>query len=448
MTFRNLCGLTFRNKSPAAEPLKTFGELSKRLLSKYIMNQVMLDLAVSEDKVKGAGMKSLVGTLQPTCEKLARDIELPYFIWNAETRKEMAQVLEKQVALVLSKARVDDEYFTKALAEFEYAAYRNELIVDGVFVKMINKDPYMRVEEPFDFIIAAVQELDKSLAAVKDLEQNKPELDKVVSLLDAINNLVIYQKGFELGSLPQPAVKTLCKFVPFTEVLSKPAEQVCSYVFSIFLEAAKEPKQVLSLVDCEDFCKTLLHILCNPTKNDFLVKRAMGCLEGIAGGCDQTLMSRGFVVVLLRILFDEACPKPHRVGSFRVVQGVLSRQRADDKASYFACFVPKHMLERITEQSGANEEDSAASLLKDQADIYLTWNAELRAKTMEALLAETKKVEEWATEPGRPVWIDIPKEPVIEQYVNRGEVVVAEVVLSRYISFPVAKLKVPLLSEH
>ena len=434
MTFRRLCGPAYKGKSD--ETLKSFGEVAKKLLSKYIMNQILLDMEVAGEIIKGPGTKTVVGTLQPTCEKLARDIELPYFIWNSETRKELALALQEQISAVVSKSGDAPPCYVKAIAEFEYASYKNELIVDGVFVKMINKDPYMRVEDPFSFITAAIQELDKA-----------SDVSKIVSLLDAINNLVVYQKGFELGILSQAAIKALCRFIqcgPPED--SKSWERVLNYGFGVFIEACKEVKQVLGLMESNDFCRALLAPLCS-MKNDFLVKRVMGCLEGVVANrdCDAYLMNKGFIIVLLRIVFDESCPKPHRLASFKIIQAVLIRQRAEDKASYFACFVPKHILERIMDlncTSPSEEESAINSLLSDHADIYLTWNGELRTRTKEILGEECKKVEGWTMDSAQPLWIEIPKEPIIELYINKGEVVVCDVVLSRYISSPAAKLKV------
>ncbi len=309
LTFRHMCGFALKSKT-STEPLKTFGELAKRLLNKYLLGQVLADLEVSGETIRGQGTKSVLGSLQQICEKLARDIELPYFLWNAETRKELVQVLHDQISLVLGNSGTEVSY-SKALSEFEYTAYHSELVVDGVFVKMINKDPYMRIEDPFGFICAAIQELDRSLAA-KDLEQNPTEQTKVTSLLDAVNNLVVYQKGCELGILPQSAVKTLCRFVQFSEV-PKSLEHICSYAFAVLAEASRESKQVPVLMGCDDFARAMLLPLCR-MNSDFLVKRVFACLEEVANSrdSDSALISRGLVIVLLRVLFDPDCANPYR----------------------------------------------------------------------------------------------------------------------------------------
>lgn len=431
MAFRHLCAFAHISKSEIPNSLKIFGELTKRILNKYLLDQILAEISVADDQIKEPETKAVVEVLKPVCEKLVKDIELSYFTWNAETRKELSAILVAQIELIRGGG---EKFYSKELEEFEYKAYKNELVVDGVFVKIINRDPYMRIADPFSFICASVKELAK-----QDFNNLNPEaISRLEHIMDAANNVAVYQKGFELGAIPQEINLGLCKLL--TTEPAKDLDRLTGYAFSMLIESAKQPRQALALLELNEFVRPLLFHLGKLT-DETMTRRFMACLEVINGhrDCDTLLIDKGVVVVLLRLVFGESFPRPYRVAAFKVVQTSLARQKSD--IGKFEHLVPLIVLERIADQLTIDESDWVDILSTDKADIYLVWNKALRDKINQFLQEEVNKVEEWA-ESGQGFWREMPREPKIQEYVNKGEMVLSDILLSRYIAFPCVKIRV------
>jgi hypothetical protein len=73
------------------------------------------------------------------------------------------------------------------------------------------------------------------------------------------------------------------------------------------------------------------------------------------------------------------------------------------------------------------------------------WDKALRDKISQFLQEQVSKIEQWAKSEEQTLWPSIPKEPKIQDYVNKGEMVLSDILLSKYISFPCVKIRVHLL---
>ena len=433
--FRHLCAFAYSSRVDIPDSLKTFSELTKRLLNKYLLDQMLTNITVNDNKIKEPETKLVVEILKPICEKLVKDIELSYFTWNAETRNELSEILMEQINLVLGEG---EGFYTKSIEEFKYKTYENELVVDGVFVKIINIDPYMRIADPFSFICAAIKELDK-----QDLQKLTPEAtSRLDCIMDAANNVAVYQKGFELGVIPTDTNKGLCKLLLIEPVEN--LERMTAYAFSMIMESCKQMKQALALLEINEFVRPMLFHLGKLT-NETMVRRFMACLEIINTHreCDILLINKGVIVVLFKIILHENVPRPYKVAAFKVVQTSLARQKAEIKK--FEHLIPSIVLERIVDQLTIKEDDWIDILNSDKVDVYLMWDKTLRDKICQFLQEEVNKIEQWVKSEEQPLWVDISKDPKIQEYINKGEIVVSDILLNKYISYPCVKIRVHLL---
>ena len=416
-----------------------FGEITKKILHKSFLSQILIDLDVQNNKIKEPQIKSLLSLLQQANEKITKDIEIPNLIWNSNSRNELLSVLKEQTLFV---PKQEESIFCKNLAEFKYNAHENELIIAGVFVRVINKDPYMRIENPFDFANAAIQKLNET--KVEELSTNTALYNEASAVIECLNNIMVFQKGIGLGIFTPSNIQVLCKFIMFSITsVQKHMEHILCNIFSILQEGTKDPRQAMHLMETKDFTKVALISLCE-LKNDFLVTKFLVCFDDISlhRECDPQLISLGFLITLLKIAFDNKLCRLYRNMSFRICQKVLLFQKLDGKLKDIAFFIPIQLIERINEQSSLKPEEWIEKIDTDKLDIFLNWDQDLRTKVQELLNIEVKHILEAIIKEENIVWATNSNTPNIAQYTNTGEIVISGIILTRYIRCPYVKLKV------
>ncbi len=446
MSFRHLAGFVLQIKTEIEEPLRSFGKVVQHMFCDHILRTMVTGLEVVAHRVKESSVKSCTDVLAQVLEKLDKNMEHPECLWNESTRSELKKAIRDQLEFChQTPAPLDDKTFAGVLEKLEYTAYRNEIILGGVFIRLLNKDPYMHFTNPTHIMRELVREL--GTVDIAKLSTDEALLVRTVALFEALNNIVVYQKGLELHVITQEGIRVMCSYLdPGTDVVPKHREAIYTNVLSILLELTKDTKQTLSIVTTNEFQRLALSTLIK-LKNEYVTKRVMACMENIVAQteCDDSLLSSGLLLVFLGHVFNNKTDRRYRQLFFSFAQTVLVRIRLEGKADAVQSLVPRPLLERIVDDPSRKPEDWIDYIDAENREVTLVWNKGLREKVGEALEAEVGQVVAIMAKSGEPViWVP-PKESYIAGEINKGEIVVNDIVLSVYIKCPYVKFKVVFL---
>ena len=396
-----------------------FCKALRNLMGDFLVSKIVADLEAPEQVLA----------------LLNKDVEHPNLVWNQKTRTELRTILKRQLDLVLSSPQAA-ENFVRHFVDFGYVAYKDELMIDSVFVRGINRDPSIKLENPGRFFVSAV----RSLASTSDLS-------RVAVIAEAIYNVVIYQKAIETVGVSQEMIQVLEKVM----VGNQGSERIVDSVLGVFGEMAKSgnEKAAVLLMQDENFFDTLIHKLCayNATGNTHATW-AVDCVAALAKHkeCEELVIKDGCAIVLMCIAFDFAADKKLRTSAVESLAALLSQEKFEERGKVFSYFVPRQLLEQIVTRGQKHAGEVLETVDADNFDAYLVWNAELRRKVREGLQAEKLRILEGAEKSPKILWADMEKDVCIDQEVNRNEILVSDVVLSSFVKCPMLRLKVPSLS--
>ena len=441
---RHLCSNFIDLKSEIAEPLKSYGEAIKVILGEYILLMIVDNLEVVGHRIKEGSNKYLLEMLSKINEKLWKNIEHPQWIWNESTRLELNKTIKEQIEFYHSNAELSPSNCVSILLKHQYSAHKDEIIVDGMFARILNKDPYMRMDHPSRIMKAIILEIDKF--SVQELEANPHLLPRTISLLEALNNIFVYQKGLELYTLTTANIKALCKFLnPAEDIIPKEREKIYDFIFSIIIEISKDSKAAMILISTVEFTKISLIILTR-FNNEYLFKRIFVCFESIISipEADDIFINSGLILIFFKIALDEKIERKFRISFFKYAQIILGRRKYEGKIIALLNVIPKSFLDNIIEQTTCKAENWIDYIDKESCDLNLIWDKEIKNQIFLALDTEQKKInEDLAQNQDKVIW----KEPVnsyISAYVNKGEIVVSDVILRVYINNPYVRIKKPI----
>jgi len=454
ITFRHLAAFGIQIKTGLPEPLLTFSKIIQKLICDYIMRLIVNNIEVVAHRIKEPNLKTITEILEQSIEKLQKNIEHPECLWNESTRLELSNSIKLQLEFYHNNPlsqNSSETKFAEILEKLEYTAYNEEIIVGGVFIKLLNKDPYMNFSKPTATMKDIIQEL-STIEKARLSEENSIILNKTIALFEALNNIIVYQKGLDLNAIIQTDIKIICSFLdPFSDVIPKNLEPIYNHLLGILLELTKDHKQTSNIISTFSFIKLLLNISATQ-KNEFVLKRIMVCLENIIGqqDCDAILVKSGLLIMFLKNAIDRNTDKKYRLPFFGFALTILGRNGLD--ADYFKKIqnvVPKQLLEILLQEKNLkNDEIKIEDLLNyldnEHREICLIWNTELYIKTIEALKNEAEKILENIKKidsETEPKW-EPPVESYIAPYINKGEIVIQEIVLSVYNKNPFVKIMV------
>lgn len=444
VTLRHLCCFATHLKNELIEPLKTYGETIKVILGEYIILMIVDSLEVVAHRIKERAAKPLLEMLTKINEKLWKNIEHPQWIWNESTRTELNKAIKEQLEFYHTTTEINNNNCMSILAKLQYTAHKDEIIVDGMFARILNKDPYMRLDYPSRIMKAIIQEIDRF--SVPELEKYPYLLPRTNSLLEALNNIFVYQKGLELHTLTTANIRALCKFLNAAEdKIPKDREKIYDYIFSIIIEISKENKAALVLISAVEFQRLSLYILTR-FSNEYLYKRIFVCLESIITipEADEILINSGLIVIFLKLAFDEKIDRKFRTSFYKYVQLILTRRKFEGKLNAIPFIIPKSILDTIIEQPSIKPENWIEFIDKDFCDLNLIWDKEIRARVNLALEAEKKKIEEDLKLNQDVISWKEPVSSYIIAFVNKGEIVVSDIILRVYINTPYVRIKKPI----
>ncbi len=409
-----------------------FGKAMKNLLGPHLVAKLTADFetAVSEQK-----LSSPTGIVSEAAERvlatLNRDVEHPTLVWDSKTRGELRRVLREQLDFILASdpSAITPDNFVARFLSFSYASYKDEIVVDSVFVRGVSRDPTAKLDDPGRFFVAGVREL------------GKEGIDPVrtAAIAEAICSVAVHQRAIELAGVTPEIVQILQTLVrpPASQL-----EKIIRSVLGTFSEIAKCPKPALVMMQNEGFVWLALRHLCDYKASGYSVW-ALECVAALIrhAECEELIVRDGYVIVLLCIGFDDTADKKQRILALESVGALLSREKLEDRSKVLSYFVPRDLLDNVISRSAKHGAEVLESIDADNFDAYLVWNAELRSRVREVLQSETQKILQSIDQTPRVTWIEMEKDVCIDQEVNRNEILVDDVVLSSFIRCPMLRLK-------
>ena len=88
----------------------------------------------------------------------SKQITSPDLIWNASTREELKNILKKEIELSEGD---QEQWELNPYQNFEYSIYDNELRVENILIRQLNKDIYFTHKDPDNFLNKLIYKLDE-----------------------------------------------------------------------------------------------------------------------------------------------------------------------------------------------------------------------------------------------------------------------------------------------
>ena len=327
------------------EILCEFGKIIKALISDYVIQVLIADIDGSAGvRIKEAAIyEPFRELIKVVIERLSKDMEHPYFIWNADTRSQFVATVNDRIEFHLNNSAILDSSFSSFFSGFRYKSYEKEIIVEGVFLRLLNKDPYMRLMEPAKFLASLAKEV--SQVKLEDILKNEELANRLSYLMESMANMIIYQKGMDLNIVSGELINHLCGWLSL-EQSEKPSnikglETIHKSIYGILSEIAKDTRYSGKVLCSPKFRQYSLSILIqkssiassSPLSN--LTKMLLGIFESSnSRDNDDAIVSQGYLVLFFLQIFATELDKKQRATLFKIIQEVLKRNKLDGKMNY------------------------------------------------------------------------------------------------------------------
>lgn len=437
---RNILGHAVK-KSEQSEEMIIYARIIKKLLGEDCLDLLLDKLEIVNNKIMMPQDESITNILNEINEKLSLDSLQPHLIWNSNMRIELMKILKDQIAFIISSKSVTKENFATILTNFQYTAIKQEIAVGDVLITVLNKNPKIKLKKPNVFLLAALQEIEKM--DLKKLESDADLLKLANEIMDAFTNTLIYQKGIDYKAIIDNMLKVLGKIInPNLTSIPQFMENIYNRIFEIFLEIGKETDQLLLN---SNFILIAFTSLCN-RQSTYLMNKIIACLDASVGynESQDSVIKKGYAIALFDIAFDTTVEKATRIKAIGLIQSLLIKGKLQGKAQVFSYYVPAELLRRMADQNEIHPDEWFKYIESENADAYLILDKELKNKIQEILNNEVKKFQKALLKNSEANWVIIPQENSIESYVNKGEIVVADLILTSFIKHPILKIRVNL----
>ncbi|CAI2367775.1 unnamed protein product [Moneuplotes crassus] len=225
------------------------------------------------------------------------NISTPYLIWNDNHKCILKDILEKEVKKTQSKK---DYWVDNPYKDFSYLAQDQGLVVDGIYIKQLNKDLEFTVKDPSRFI-------EKSISKLYEV-QNDDQL--CFDILLAIRNIISSQM---VQTLKQKVKNKFIELVPILiskrpeETLKKSKElKIASILMEILSHILRKFDSVDDFTQPEGICQILYGILCDQTDQKMTESVRM-CLQAITNNhlfsVEEHLWKTGILGLFLKSIF-------------------------------------------------------------------------------------------------------------------------------------------------
>ncbi len=437
MTLRHAVGFAVREEGSQTQASLVFRKAVTTLIGRHLISRLTADMEVqiSQRMIKEPPLVALMETAEQIRMMLNKDAESPNFVWNRKLRGEMREVLKQQLAATLSTSVATAGNFVSRFLAFAYSANKDEIIVDSIFVRGLNRDPSVPLDNPGRFFVAAVQ----------FLGSGESDMGKIAAVTEAIYNVASRQKAVEAAGVTPDTVDTLQKLLASPAVVSgKFADKMQTLLLGLFSEIAKCAKTAPVIMQNDGFARLVLGNMCKYRENTVTSRWALECAGTLLRHeeCEELAVRDGYATILLSICFDSAAQKTQRIPALESMGTLLNHDKLETHTKVLTCFVPQQLLEQVVPQATKRAAEVMESIDAENYDAYLVWSAELKQKVTAGLAAEVEKIAQSVVAAQRTAWVEVEKGASIDQEVNRNEIIVGDVVLSSFIKCPMLRLKV------
>lgn len=443
ISFRHLCCFSTHLVSELVCELKVFGKAIINALSEHIVCMFSENLELEGTKLKEYSLKVIQEIIHPIIEKTEKDIEHPQCIWNESTRHEFKNCIKRQLEYYHKNFKEKTYQIIEEFTSLKYSSYENEDRVDGVFIRILNSHPYMKITNPSRIACGFFLEIEK--VDQNDLSTSHDLLIRAISLFESLSNIIVYQKQLDISILNEHNIKVLCNFLDSRfDLLPKWKETVHNFIWNIIMEMSKTAKQVFQLSSSTSFKRTILLKL-NQLNNDSQTSTILSCLENFVSqpDCDEILFISGFLINFLRHSFNEKMERKFRWTFLRFSQTLLSRMVKKMNKIMLTNILPKFFIDLLIEEPPRKQEDLTNIFdLEHFNTVELIWCKELKEKVIQALDLEWNNIENQLMKEEKIVLWKEPAESYISNIENKGEIVISGVILGVFMQNPFIKLKV------
>ena len=409
------------------------------ILKNVITKQAKYHLEVVLRKLMGNYLFELIAindgkpNEKKVLEYLNNCVYIPQLVWDDKNRKELRGAL-KNYLLGYFNDRSED--YIGTLKTFEYEVYKNEIIIDSIFIKAINANPLL----PFDKVVRFLKDVFNRLEKLKGQYLKGKELKIVVPIIEALRNTILNQKFIEFPEFSSAQINTLVEYLlPIKmSIENKDLELIRINILEFLIEVSRESKHITLLTLNKNLIHFALYHLCyiqdNPIDNLIftLIQNMFTHNEGI-----KVLIDYNYFIPLFNIFFDSKANEKCKAKAMSCLMKFLVHDTFDSIKNHISNYIPYPILEQLAISWSKKIKEVLSFIDNDYIDPYITWNKELRVKVREELQKATQEIA-LTIEKGNSYKFE--EESKI--FPRKGELVVDDVIIANYIKVPFSKLHV------
>ena len=460
--------------------LKAFHEIMMNLFGEALIHILIDKLDVQFiNRLNETDLTEKKSLLLEFTRKLQNEYCNPQFLWNKRTREELKNILERQIEHIKKEeAKNMNSYnypptlYIYILSNFKYETYKDEVIVDHIFLRLLNRDVYSRVRDPRRFLTKLLETL-RSECTPNLVNTDSWALTKAQQILEAVVNMILYKSGLELGIIQlKENILFIASYLNIKyQQVGNIYEGIMDNCFTIFEEIAKKKREVSNLLEYPEVIMMIYENI-YLTNTTYCLNRLLDFLTsilpmGIMYSIENTLATTGIGFMLFRFTLmtnnvgygDNNCSsidnidngnkysippqilQKLRLKSFNLFQNIC---KISEGYKLFTKVLPQCLLKEIRDKDDPKDSQGWLDYFDGRSEsIYLVWDSKLvhnigGVLDREGMLLYNRMK---AGSDGVCIW-----DPVhlveFSSRMNRGHAVVLDILASRYILQPCAIVKV------
>lgn len=401
---------------------------------------------------------------------LNKDLEEESFIWTQENRDDLKDILKLQICLINED---ENKSFVEKIEGYRYGNHLNELEIDGIFVKIFNKNntkirdhPHF-LKELFYEMYARVKCLEENTVFYHKNTNNKRilkgkvfDVKRLIEALKAVNNLLRLTNGLHTIVLEKTNFSIL---VILLEECQKWFSEMRSFLTNLQLEIYNilenliaNTQEILKIITHTKLMKVFFKQLKSNIRNEnVVIEKLLKVLWNLSlqGIYFKILGKFGFVFVLFEIVLKtEIISKSNRILALKLLLK-LQEDEFENKQNFLTCIqlFPLEIQHIIKEN--LNVTDFIDSLDLNIETPYFIWQKEMRqeiwkiiSEANEIIIKEIDSLQISHISMEDPLfltqYVEALKKPEFPTLMN--EVVIREVFLRNFNKYPNTDIKVNL----
>jgi hypothetical protein len=149
--------------------------------------------------------------------------------------------------------------FADKLQNVQYTSYNTEIIIDHIYVRLFNKDPYFKLREPGRCMRSLLTCLQNDTQLC--FQNNWGVVERDNAAIEALTNIITFQNGIELGFINKNNIQILCNFIDPQTPNDPHLEKIFNYIFMIFSTVTTRIKHTQIIMANEPFIKFIFSTL-------------------------------------------------------------------------------------------------------------------------------------------------------------------------------------------